>query len=215
MARSCAVSIAFRVSSSPSAHSSCRVGCGRKTRWAPVTFTSRPSAPARRAAAGFFPAAGCSATSPQPPSSTMSQVMFRSCLAALDPEVPGFDAGRIRHAFAVSAHLLDLALGDGRRSRAGRLQIAFAALAGYRRSEQDPNATAVYRQVRGLRKPPGHSPAQPLPAMTRHSPDRIDHEVALEYQEGPTPCTRPWPRRRNRAPPWTSPSARAVVSGGG
>ncbi|MDX3403363.1 DEAD/DEAH box helicase [Streptomyces sp. ME01-18h] len=71
-------------------------------------------------------------------------------LAALDPEVPGFDAGRIRQAFAVSAHLLDLALGDGRRSPADRLQIAFAAQAGYRRSEQDPNATAVYRQVRGL-----------------------------------------------------------------
>ncbi|WEH18132.1 DEAD/DEAH box helicase [Streptomyces sp. VNUA24] len=71
-------------------------------------------------------------------------------LAALDPEVPGFDAGRIRQAFAVSAHLLDLALGDDRRSPADRLQIAFAAQAGYRRSEQDPNATAVYRQVRGL-----------------------------------------------------------------
>ncbi|PAX83397.1 DEAD/DEAH box helicase [Streptomyces albidoflavus] len=71
-------------------------------------------------------------------------------LAALDPEVPGFDAGRIRQAFAVSAHLLDLALGDDRRSPADRLQIAFAAQAGYRRSEQDPNATAVYRQVRDL-----------------------------------------------------------------
>ncbi|WP_432038646.1 DEAD/DEAH box helicase [Streptomyces cucumeris] len=71
-------------------------------------------------------------------------------LAALDPEVPGFDAGRIRQAFAVSAHLLDLALGDSRRSLADRLQIAFAAQAGYRRSEQDPNATAVYRQVRDL-----------------------------------------------------------------
>ncbi|MEV1086220.1 hypothetical protein AB0I98_49890 [Streptomyces sp. NPDC050211] len=75
-------------------------------------------------------------------------------LAALDPEVPGFDAGRIRQAFAVSAHLLDLALGDDRRSPADRLQIAFAAQAGYRRSEQDPNATAVYRQVRGLRLVP-------------------------------------------------------------
>ncbi|MFE7369531.1 DEAD/DEAH box helicase [Streptomyces anulatus] len=71
-------------------------------------------------------------------------------LAALDPEVPGFDAGRVRQAFAVSAHLLDLALGDTRRSAPDRLQIAFAAQAGYRRSEQDPNATAVYRQVSDL-----------------------------------------------------------------
>ncbi|MFB7598105.1 hypothetical protein [Streptomyces sp. NPDC056160] len=30
-------------------------------------------------------------------------------------------------------------------------------------------------------KPPGHSPAQPLPATTRRPCDRIDREVALEY----------------------------------
>ncbi|MFE2846765.1 DEAD/DEAH box helicase [Streptomyces scopuliridis] len=56
----------------------------------------------------------------------------------------------MRHALAVSAHVLDLALSDGRHSLAERLQIAFAAQAGYRRCEQDPNATAVYRRVAGL-----------------------------------------------------------------
>ncbi|MEU3558556.1 DEAD/DEAH box helicase [Kitasatospora sp. NPDC006786] len=71
-------------------------------------------------------------------------------LAALNPEAPGFDRARIRHAFAVSAHVLDLALADERRSPADRLQIAFAAQAGYRRCEQDPNATAVYRRVAHL-----------------------------------------------------------------
>jgi len=81
---------------------------------------------------------------------TLGTAWYLHGLAALDPQVPGFDAGRIRQAFAVSAHLLDLAMGDGRRAPADRLQIAFAAQAGYRRSEQDPNATAVYRQVRDL-----------------------------------------------------------------
>ncbi|WP_234347610.1 DEAD/DEAH box helicase [Streptomyces specialis] len=81
---------------------------------------------------------------------TLGTAWFLHGLAALDPGVPGFDAVRVRQAFAVSAHLMDLALGDARRSPAERLQIAFAAQAGYRRSEQDPNATAVYRQVRDL-----------------------------------------------------------------
>ncbi|MFD7757243.1 DEAD/DEAH box helicase [Streptomyces sp. NPDC059757] len=56
----------------------------------------------------------------------------------------------MRHALAVSAHVLDLALADGRHSAADRLQIAFAAQVGYRRCEQDPNATAVYRRVAEL-----------------------------------------------------------------
>ncbi|WP_245834578.1 DEAD/DEAH box helicase [Streptomyces aidingensis] len=81
---------------------------------------------------------------------TLGTAWFLHGLAALDPRVPGFDAVRVRQAFAVSAHLMDLALGDARRSPAERLQIAFAAQAGYRRSEQDPNATAVYRQVHDL-----------------------------------------------------------------
>ncbi|MGY0466762.1 DEAD/DEAH box helicase (plasmid) [Kitasatospora sp. cg17-2] len=71
-------------------------------------------------------------------------------LAALDSRAPEYDRARIRHAFAVSAHVLDLALADERRSPADRLQIAFAAQAGYRRCEQDPNATAVYRRVADL-----------------------------------------------------------------
>lgn len=71
-------------------------------------------------------------------------------LAALVPETPGYDGVRVRRAFATSAHLMGLALGDERRPEAERLQIAFAAQAGYRRSEQDPNASAVYRQIHAL-----------------------------------------------------------------
>lgn len=81
---------------------------------------------------------------------TLATAWYLHGLAALDPQTPGYDAVRVRRAFAASAHLMDLALGDERRPEAERLQIAFAAQAGYRRSEQDPNATAVYRQVRAL-----------------------------------------------------------------
>lgn len=71
-------------------------------------------------------------------------------LAAVEPETPGFDPMRTRQALAVSAHVMDLALADERHSPTSRLRIAFAAQAGYRRCEQEPNATAVYRQVKNL-----------------------------------------------------------------
>ncbi|GHH95359.1 DEAD/DEAH box helicase [Streptomyces capillispiralis] len=82
-----------------------------------------------------------------------------------------YDPVRRRHAFAVSAHILELALGDPRHQiraaefsvdaeaerpssaqppeviRARRLAMAFGAQIGYRRCEQDPNATAVFRQI--------------------------------------------------------------------
>ncbi|MER7321890.1 DEAD/DEAH box helicase [Streptomyces albidoflavus] len=71
-------------------------------------------------------------------------------LAAVEPETSGFDQMRTRQALAVSAHVMDLALADDRHSPTERLRIAFAAQAGYRRCEQEPNATAVYRQVKNL-----------------------------------------------------------------
>ncbi|GLW02515.1 DEAD/DEAH box helicase [Streptomyces sp. NBC_01439] len=71
-------------------------------------------------------------------------------LAAVEPESPGFDPTRTRRALAVSAHVMDLALADERHSPTERLRIAFAAQTGYRRCEQEPNATAVYRQVKSL-----------------------------------------------------------------
>ncbi|MFB9853188.1 hypothetical protein ACFFMR_22690, partial [Micromonospora andamanensis] len=55
-----------------------------------------------------------------------------------------YTLARQRDAFAVSAHIFDLALqGEGRWSRAERLTFGFAAAIGYRRGGQDPNATAV------------------------------------------------------------------------
>lgn len=54
---------------------------------------------------------------------------------------------RQRRAFAVSAHIFDLALNQPSRDMHDRLTLACAAQVGYRRSELDPNATAVYRRV--------------------------------------------------------------------
>ncbi|MGW1247930.1 DEAD/DEAH box helicase [Streptomyces sp. NPDC002535] len=81
---------------------------------------------------------------------TLATAWLLHGLAAMEEGTPGYDRVRMRNALAVSAHVLDLALGDSRLSQADRLQIAFAAQAGYRRCEQDPNATAVYRRVAGL-----------------------------------------------------------------
>ena len=50
-------------------------------------------------------------------------------------------------AFAVSAHIFDLALNDRQRSPHERLTLAFGAQVGYRRADLAPNATAIYRRV--------------------------------------------------------------------
>ncbi|MFF1930232.1 DEAD/DEAH box helicase [Streptomyces sp. NPDC058228] len=71
-------------------------------------------------------------------------------VAAAAPDSDEYDLVRLRHAFAVSAHVFDLALASEDRSDSDRLRLAFAAQAGYRRCEQDPNATAVFHQVRHL-----------------------------------------------------------------
>ncbi|MFH8628011.1 DEAD/DEAH box helicase [Streptomyces vietnamensis] len=71
-------------------------------------------------------------------------------IAAVVSDSDEYDPVQLRHAFAVSAHVFDLALASGDRSDSERLRLAFAAQAGYRRCEQDPNATAVFRQVQRL-----------------------------------------------------------------
>ena len=60
-----------------------------------------------------------------------------------------YTLARQRQAFAVSAHIFDLALqGEGRWTRTERLTFGFAAAIGYRRGGQDPNATAVFNNLR-------------------------------------------------------------------
>ncbi|MFB7676932.1 DEAD/DEAH box helicase [Kitasatospora purpeofusca] len=84
------------------------------------------------------------------PNDVLATAWILHGLAAVEPQSPGFDPVRMRQALAVSAHVMDLALADERHSSTEQLQIAFAAQAGYRRCEQEPNATAVYRQVKDL-----------------------------------------------------------------
>ncbi|MFD0437238.1 DEAD/DEAH box helicase [Streptomyces chartreusis] len=85
---------------------------------------------------------------------------------------------RRQRAAAVSAHIFDLALADVNRPSAERLSLAFAAQTGYRRAGQDPNATAVFRQVaallHGYRSP--NAPGLPIPV-----PESSDFQtLALE-----------------------------------
>lgn len=58
-----------------------------------------------------------------------------------------YTASRRQRAFAVSAHIFDLALGGPGRSVHDRLTLAFGAQVGYRRGEREPNATAIWRRV--------------------------------------------------------------------
>lgn len=58
-----------------------------------------------------------------------------------------YTASRQQRAFAVSAHIFDLALGGSGRSAHDRLTLAFGAQVGYRRGEREPNATAIWRRV--------------------------------------------------------------------
>lgn len=57
---------------------------------------------------------------------------------------------RQERAFAVSAHIFDLALNGPVRNNQDRLTLAFAAQVGYRRAQLDPNAVAIWRRVDAL-----------------------------------------------------------------
>ncbi len=57
---------------------------------------------------------------------------------------------RRSQAFAVSAHIFDLATEQPGRSRVERLSLTFASQVGYRRAGLDPNATAMFRRSREL-----------------------------------------------------------------
>lgn len=68
-------------------------------------------------------------------------------VASAAEAVQRYSLTRQRRAFAVSAHIFDLALNDSDVRRYDRLTYAFAAQVGYRGADLDPNATAVYRRL--------------------------------------------------------------------
>lgn len=58
-----------------------------------------------------------------------------------------YSPARQQRAFAVSAHIFDLAMHGPGRSAHDQLTLAFGAQVGYRRGDLEPNATAIWRRV--------------------------------------------------------------------
>ncbi|WP_439813256.1 DEAD/DEAH box helicase [Streptomyces sp. P9-2] len=100
-------------------------------------------------------------------------------VTALPEAAELYTTTRQRHAFAVSAHIFDLALANTDRVAAERLSLAFAAQIGYRRSDQEPNATAVWRRVAGL----CHGPA-PTGLNTDEQPPAVGAFETLAVEAG-------------------------------
>jgi hypothetical protein len=70
-----------------------------------------------------------------------------------------YTPARQQRAFAISAHIFDLALNGPDRTIHDQLTLAFGAQVGYRRSDLDPNATAIWRRVNALLDSPAPGPA--------------------------------------------------------
>jgi len=81
------------------------------------------------------------------PPDLLNTAWFLHAVASVDRAHELYTVARQRQAFAVSAHIFDLALGEARWSRADRLTLGFAAAIGYRRGELDPNAAAIVRRL--------------------------------------------------------------------
>ena len=84
------------------------------------------------------------------PDQVLRTAWYLHGVCALTESAQLYTPDRRRHAFAVSAHIFDLALADQERAAPERLSLAFGAQIGYRHAEQDPNATAVFRRVADL-----------------------------------------------------------------
>ncbi len=86
-------------------------------------------------------------------------------VASVDQARERYSPQRQRQAFAVSAHIFDLALQQDGWSPAEQLSLGFAAAIGYRRGGRDPNATAIMTRLRDLivLDPPVAAHADTLP----------------------------------------------------
>lgn len=85
------------------------------------------------------------------PMELVDTAWYLHAVASVDSARRRYTLARQRQAFAVSAHIFDLAITDVSLSwsRSERLSLGFAAAIGYRRSGADPNATAILRRLRG------------------------------------------------------------------
>jgi hypothetical protein len=80
------------------------------------------------------------------PTSLLRAAWYLHGIASADVAVQRYTVARQRRAFAVSAHIFDLATRSDDISEPERLQLGFAAEVGYLRSEAEPNAMAVARR---------------------------------------------------------------------
>ncbi|MDB5059556.1 MAG: superfamily helicase, partial [Chloroflexi bacterium] len=82
------------------------------------------------------------------PDDLLETAWYLHGIASVDQAQQLYTVARQRQAFAVSAHVFDMALADPRWGRADRIILGFAAAIGYRRGDRDPNATAIMRRLR-------------------------------------------------------------------
>jgi hypothetical protein len=75
---------------------------------------------------------------------------YLHAVASVDRARDRYTPQRQRQAFAVSAHIFDLALAQPDLPLVEQLSLGFAAAIGYRRGGRDPNATAIGHRLRGL-----------------------------------------------------------------
>lgn len=81
---------------------------------------------------------------------------------------------RQERAFAVSAHIFDLALSAPRHTEREQLTLSFAAQVGYFRGHLDPNAVAIWRRADTLLDIPPRSRPTPPPVETQPVEDESD-----------------------------------------
>jgi len=103
------------------------------------------------------------------PDALLRTAWYLHGVASADTAAAEYTVPRQRRAFAVSAHIFDLASLSADRSNAERLRFAFAAEVGYHRSEAQPNALAVARR---------------LDFLIRTDVDLLDHWSTLAVEAG-------------------------------
>ena len=85
----------------------------------------------------------------QIPEGLIESAWYLHAVASVSEARERYSLHRQRQAFAVSAHIFDLALNQEGWSRSDRLSLGFASAIGYRRGGRDPNATAIMDRLRG------------------------------------------------------------------
>lgn len=89
-----------------------------------------------------------------------------------------YSPARQQRAFAVSAHVFDLALNGPDRGSHDQLTLAFGAQVAYRRGDLEPNATAIWRRVDHLLDQPYSQAGEPEIQTAGMSPARNPEDLS-------------------------------------